>query len=138
MGASFLITLREGLEIALVIAIVSAYLVKSGRRSDLRSILVGSALAGLVCIVAGVIVHLFTNELAGKAEQATEGSLALASCIVLTWMIFWMRRKLTIDGRKLAPAKVDAATTGQALDASWRSSPSPVRDSRLSCSSSAP
>ncbi len=114
MGASLLITLREGLEIALVLAIVTAYLVKSGRRADLHHILVGAALAGLVCIVAGVLVHTFTDGLVGKAEQATEGTLALASCIVLTWMIFWMRRNSRSMGGELR-AKVDAATTGQAL-----------------------
>ncbi len=114
MGASFLITLREGLEIALVLAIVTAYLVKSGRRDDLHLILVGSALAGAVCIVAGIIVHAFTDELVGKAEQATEGALALASCAVLTWMIFWMRRNSRSMGGELR-AKVDAATTGRAL-----------------------
>jgi high-affinity iron transporter len=114
MGASFLITLREGLEIALVLAIVTAYLVKSGRRSDLRLILAGSALAGGVCIVAGVIVHAFTDGLVGKGEQATEGSLALASCAVLTWMVFWMRRNSRSMGGELR-AKVDAATTGRAL-----------------------
>ncbi len=114
MGASLLITLREGLEIALVLAIVTAYLVKSGRRGDLHLILVGAALAGLVCIIAGVIVHAFTDGLVGKAEQATEGTLALASCIVLTWMIFWMRRNSRSMGGELR-AKIDAATTGRAL-----------------------
>jgi high-affinity iron transporter len=114
MGASFLITLREGLEIALVLAIVIAYLVKGGRQSELRSIVIGSSLAALACIVAGVIVHIYVGELTGKAEQATEGLLALASCAVLTWMIFWMRRNARSMGGELR-AKVDAATTTQAL-----------------------
>jgi high-affinity iron transporter len=114
MGASFLITLREGLEIAIVLAIVTAYLVKSDRRADLRSVVVGSTLAALVCVVAGVIVHGFTDGLEGKAEQATEGFLALASCAVLTWMIFWMRRNSRSMGGELR-AKVDAAKTAQAL-----------------------
>ncbi|MGZ6993410.1 MAG: FTR1 family protein, partial [Ilumatobacteraceae bacterium] len=84
MGASFLITLREGLEIALVLAIVTAYLVKSRRRPELRSVFVGSLIAAATCIVAGVIVEISTNGLQGKAEQATEGTLALSSCAVLT------------------------------------------------------
>jgi high-affinity iron transporter len=114
MGASFLITLREGLEIALVLAIVIAYLVKSGRQTEVRSVVVGSSIAALACIVAGVIVHAAVGELTGKAEQATEGLLALASCAVLTWMIFWMRRNARSLGGELR-AKVDAATTVQAL-----------------------
>ncbi|MEY2443935.1 MAG: high-affinity iron transporter [Ilumatobacteraceae bacterium] len=114
MGASFLITLREGLEIALVIAIVTAYLAKSGRVSEMRSVFVGSALAAATCIVAGLLVHAFTDGLTGKSEPATEGFLALASCAVLTWMIFWMRRNSRSLGGELR-AKVDAATTTQAL-----------------------
>lgn len=114
MGASFLITLREGLEIALVLAIVTAYLVKSRRRPELRSVFVGSLIAAAACICAGVIVVVFTNGLQGKAEQATEGTLALCSCAVLTWMIFWMRRNSRSMGGELR-AKVDAATTVQAL-----------------------
>jgi high-affinity iron transporter len=114
MGASFLITLREGLEIALVLAIVTAYLVKSGRRGELRSVYTGAALAAVACIIAGVAVHAFTDGLEGKAEQITEGSLALAACAVLTWMIFWMRRNARSIGGELR-AKVDAATTTQAI-----------------------
>jgi high-affinity iron transporter len=114
MGASFLITLREGLEIALVLAIVIAYLVKSSRRAEVQPVVIGSALAAAACVVAGVVVHIFVGELTGKAEQATEGLLALASCAVLTWMIFWMRRNARSLGGELR-AKVDAATTVQAL-----------------------
>jgi high-affinity iron transporter len=114
MGASFLITLREGLEIALVLAIVTAYLVKTHRRSEIRPVLVGASLAAGACIVAGVIVHLAVDELHGKAEQFTEGTLALSSCAVLTWMIFWMRRNARSLGGELR-AKVDSATTTQAL-----------------------
>ena len=114
MGASFLITLREGLEIALVLAILTAYLVKSQRGTELRAVFVGSLLAAAACIIAGVGVQTLTDGLQGKAEQATEGSLALASCAVLTWMIFWMRRNSRSLGGELR-AKVDAATTTQAL-----------------------
>jgi high-affinity iron transporter len=71
-------------------------------------------MATVVCIVAGVIVQAFTNGLAGKAEQATEGFLALTSCAVLTWMICWMRRNSRSMGGELR-AKIDAATTAQAL-----------------------
>ena len=114
MGASFLITLREGLEIALVLVIATAYLVKSGRRSEVRFVATGALLAAVACIVIGVIVNAFTDGLEGKAEQATEGILALAACLVLTWMIFWMRRNSRAISGELQ-LKVDAATTTSAL-----------------------
>lgn len=91
MGASFLITLREGLEISLVLAILLAYLAKTDRRSLFPAVAVGAAIAAVVCIVAGVVFHLVVGEFVGKTEQAIEGTLALVAAALLTWMIFWMR-----------------------------------------------
>jgi len=114
MGASFLITLREGLEVSLVLAILLGYLVKTGRRSDTRAVWTGSAVAAVACTIAGVAVHSVTDELTGKAEQAVEGSMALLACIVLTWMILWMHRNARTMGGQLR-AKVDAATSAGAV-----------------------
>jgi high-affinity iron transporter len=114
MGESFLITLREGLEIALVIAILAAYLVKSGRASMLRSMWVGVGAAAGVCIAAGLAFHLLVGNFTGKSEQFIEGALAASAATVLTWMIFWMRknaRGLSTDLR----AKLEGATTGKAV-----------------------
>jgi high-affinity iron transporter len=114
MGASFLITLREGLEIALVLAILAAYLVKSGRASSLRAMWTGAAVAAAVCVVAGVAFHQIVGEFEGKKEQFIEGSLAVLAAVVLTWMIFWMRkhsRGLSSEMRN----KLDMATTAKAV-----------------------
>jgi high-affinity iron transporter len=114
MGASFLITLREGLEIALVLAILAAYLVKSGRSSSLRAMWLGTAAAAAACVVAGVAFHLIVGDFEGKKEQFIEGTLAVLAAVVLTWMIFWMRkhsRGLSSEMRN----KLDAATTTKAV-----------------------
>ena len=71
MGASFLITLREGLEVSLVLAIVLAYLAKTGRRSLFPAVAMGAGIAALVCLVAGVAFHLAIGEFEGKADPAT-------------------------------------------------------------------
>ena len=92
MGSSFLITLREGLEISLVLAIILTYLAKTNRRHLFRPVALGSAVAGGVCIVAGIAFHLVVGEFQGKTEQAIEGCIALLAAAVLTWMIFWMRK----------------------------------------------
>lgn len=116
MGAAFLITLREGLEIGIVLAILIAYLVKTGRRQQLRSVWLGTAVATVACLIAGVAVHAVTNELHGKAEPAVEGTLALFAAVVLTLMILWMRKNARSMGGHLR-AQVDGAQTGTALAA---------------------
>lgn len=114
MGASFLITLREGLEISIVLAILIAYLVKTERRSEVRAVWLGAGIAAVACLIAGVAVHAATDELTGKAEQAVEGSLALLAAIVLTYMILWMRTNARTMGGHLR-ARLDSATTTRAI-----------------------
>ena len=114
MGASFLITLREGLEIALVLAILIAYLVKSGRRADSIAVWRGAGAAALVCLIGGVAFHAFVGEFTGKAEQFIEGTIAITAAAVLTWMIFWMRKNSRGLGAELR-AQVDRAETHRAL-----------------------
>ena len=92
MGAAFLIVLREGLEISLVLAIIGAYLVKVGRTEFLRPMWLGAAAAAVLCVIFGLIFNATVGDFTGKAEQAIEGSLAIVAAIVLTAMIFWMRK----------------------------------------------
>jgi high-affinity iron transporter len=114
MGASFLITLREGLEIALVLAILAAYLVKSGRSSALRPMWIGAAIAAGVCVVTGLAFHAIVGDFEGKSEQLIEGVLAASAAVVLTWMIFWMRKNARGMSAELR-AKLDGATTAKAV-----------------------
>ena len=114
MGASFLITLREGLEISLVLAILVAYLVKTGRRAEVGAVWRGTGLAVGLCVVAGAIIFAAVGELHGTAEQITEGVITVAAASVLTWMIFWMRANARSLGAELRH-KVDTATGTTAL-----------------------
>lgn len=114
MSASFLITLREGLEISLVLAILFGYLSKTNRASDFRHVWIGSGIAVLVCLVLGIVINSAVGGLNGKVEQAVEGVLALAACAVLSWMVFWMRGHARGIGTELRQ-KIDGATTTSAL-----------------------
>jgi high-affinity iron transporter len=114
MGAAFLITLREGLEIALVLAILLGYLAKTDRADRMKAVWAGAGIAAVVCAIAGVAVHVATDGLEGKAEQAVEGTLALFAALVLTWMILWMRKNARSMGGHLR-VKVDSATTASAV-----------------------
>ena len=114
MGASFLITLREGLEISLVLAILLSYLVKSNRSAETSHVWKGASIATAVCIVGGVAFNAFVGEFEGKAEQFIEGTIAIAAASVLTWMIFWMRKHSRNMGADLRN-QIDNATTSRAL-----------------------
>ncbi len=95
MLSSLLITLREGLEAALIVGIILAYLAKT-RRTDLsRYAWLGVGLAVLASLAAGAAIYLSAGELTGRAEQVFEGSAMFLAAGVLTWMIYWMRRQAT-------------------------------------------
>jgi high-affinity iron transporter len=93
VGAAFIIALREGIEAALIVSILLAYL-KQLQRTD-RSKLVwwGTGLALAVSIAAGTLIFVVGGEFEGTAEQVFEGIVTLSAVVVLTWMIFWMRRQ---------------------------------------------
>jgi high-affinity iron transporter len=93
VGAALLITLREGIEAALLVSILLAYLRQLGR-ADLRSaVWWGTGLAVALSVAAGAIIFSVAGEFEGTAEATFEGLVTLAAVGVLTWMIFWMRRQ---------------------------------------------
>lgn len=108
MGSALLITLREGLEISLVVAIIATYLVKTDNRRYLPSMWVGVGVAAIASIASGFVFDALIGDLEGRWEQAIEGTLAFLAVAVLTWMIFWMRRNSRNISGDLH-AKIDAA-----------------------------
>lgn len=93
MAAAFLITLREGLEAALIVSILLAYLARSGNRGRFRDVWLGTAAAVLVSLVGGGIVFWLAGELKGRSEPIFEGSAMLLAVAVLSYMVIWMRRQ---------------------------------------------
>jgi high-affinity iron transporter len=108
MTTSFLITLREGLEASLIVAILLTYLSKTNRKADARYVWSGTIAAVVACLVAGTAIYLAVDGLHGKVEQAVEGTIALAAAAVLTQMIFWMKKNSQNLSAELR-AKVDAS-----------------------------
>lgn len=93
MGAAFVIALREGIEAALIVSIVLAYLKQLGRTDRSRLVWLGTALAVLLSAATGTVIFVVGAEFEGTAEQVFEGLVTLTAVGVLTWMIFWMRRQ---------------------------------------------
>ncbi len=115
MLGSFLITLREGLEAALIIGIILAYLAKTDNRQGFKPIWVGTALGALASLVAGGIIYFTAGELEGSAEQIFEGTAMFIAVGVLTWMIFWMREQAVNIKAHLQAQIQSALTSGSSL-----------------------
>ncbi len=118
MGAAFIIALREGIEAALIVSIILAYLTQLGRRDRAHLVWWGTGLAVAVSLAVGGAIFLLGAEFEGAAEQIFEGLVTLTAVGVLTWMIFWMRRQGARIRSELQE-KVDTAlvTGGLALAA---------------------
>lgn len=91
MLAPFLIMLREGFEAALVIAILYAYLQRTGRRDLLGPMWVGVVAAFVIAAGFGLALEVGIGSLDGDAEVVAFAAVMLFAVVVLTWMIFWMR-----------------------------------------------
>ena len=116
MTAAFFLMLREGLEAALIVGIIAAYLVKIGRRDGLPAIGAGVGLALAVSIGSGFAVAATIGSLPLALRATLEGLTAFAAVVVLTWMLFWMRRA----GRAIKgdlERGVDAALAGGSIGA---------------------
>jgi high-affinity iron transporter len=93
VGATFVIALREGIEAALIVSILLAYLKQLGRRDGAKLVWWGAIAAGVISVVVGTVIFAVGAEFDGTAEQVFEGLITLTAVAVLTWMIFWMRRQ---------------------------------------------
>jgi high-affinity iron transporter len=92
--ASYLIGLREGLEATLVVSILVAYLVKSGRRRQLLPLWAGVAAAVALSVLFGALLtYTQTTLLADfRSRELFEAITSVLAVALVTWMIFWMRR----------------------------------------------
>lgn len=114
MLPTYLLSLREGLEMALIIGIVLGALTKI-RRDDLTSsVWLGTLSAAGVSILTAVLLTSFGMSLEDRAEQIFEGVTMLIAAGILTWMIFWMRKQARFLKSELeAGVNKAAASTGK-------------------------
>ncbi len=115
MAGAFLVTLREGLEAALIISIILAYLARTGNRQYFVNIWVGAGAAVMVSLAAGAGLYWTVGNLSGRAEEIFEGIAMFIAVAVLTYMVVWMKRQ-AVNIKAHLEAKVGSAVaTGSAL-----------------------
>ncbi len=116
--ANFLIALREGVEAALIVGILIAYITKMDRREVLPKLWLGVALAAAIPLAAGAFMTWGPYTLTFQAQEILGGSLSLLAVAMVTWMIFWMAkhsRQLSGDLR----AQADTALKGTGWGIVW-------------------
>jgi len=89
--SSALIGLREGLEAALVVSILVAYLVKTERRSALRWVWAGVVTAVALSVAFGAVVSYTSSTMSFEQQELFGGAMSLVAVAFVTGMVFWMR-----------------------------------------------
>jgi high-affinity iron transporter len=92
MLPAFIIGLREGLEAALIVGIIAAFLKVNGRSDMLRWVFAGVLIASGLCLAAGVALDLLERSLPQKQQEGLETIVGVVAVCVVTYMVVWMRR----------------------------------------------
>ncbi len=93
MLAIYLLSLREGLEAALIIGIVLGAVSKIRRKDLSPAVWLGTLSAVIVSTLTALILTTFGMSLEEEAEMIFEGITMLIAAGILTWMIFWMGKQ---------------------------------------------
>lgn len=92
MFVPFLIMLREGLEAALIVSLIASYLKRTQRGQWLGVMWIGVFLAAALCLGLGIFINETTGEFPQKEQELFEGVVAVIAVLILTYMVFWMRK----------------------------------------------
>lgn len=93
LSSGLLTGLREGVEAALIVSIICAYLARTGNRRHFPTVFSAVGLAVGLSAVLGIALFLTVGSFEEPYEQLFEGATLLLAAGVVTWMLFWMRRQ---------------------------------------------
>ncbi len=109
---SGLIGLREGLEAAIVVTILVAFLVKAERRDALKWVWLGVAAAILMTVAVFLVIQFGENTISGLAAEAIAGIASLVAVAIVTTMVLWMKKAAASMSGELRSEMARALETG--------------------------
>jgi high-affinity iron transporter len=92
VGATFVVTLREAFEAALLLGIVYAYLDRIGARAQSHWVTLGGALGLVASVAAGLAVDVLSGPLADLGPDLVAAGVIFAAVALITWHGWWMRQ----------------------------------------------
>jgi high-affinity iron transporter len=110
--ATFVIGLREGLEAALIVGIVAAFVRKRGRQDLLSRVWWGVAIAIALCLVAAVGLQVLSANLPQQQQEGLETIVGFAAVAMVSYMVVWMQRHAREMRGQLDAAAASALATG--------------------------
>ena len=114
MLPTFIIGLREGLEAALIVGIIAAFLGQQGRKDALRQVWIGTIAAVLICIGIGITLELISRELPQRQQEGLETVVGFIAVGMVTYMVLWMRKHARGMKHELEDHAASALATGSA------------------------
>jgi high-affinity iron transporter len=115
MIPTLVITLREGVEAALIVGIIAAFLVKEGRQDAMRQMWIGVGIAIVLCAAVGVGLDLIGQQLPQKEQEAMESVIGVVAVATISYMIIWMRRHARGIKAHLQGEAASALATGSTM-----------------------
>ena len=109
---SGLIGLREGLEAAIVVTILVAFLVKAQRRDALKWVWLGVAAAIVMTIAVFLAIQLSAYTISGLGAEAIAGIASLVAVAIVTTMVLWMKSAAAGLSGELRSGMARALETG--------------------------
>jgi high-affinity iron transporter len=113
MLPTFVIGLREGVEAALIVGIIAAFLRKEGGRDGaMRGVWIGVTAAIAICICVGVALEIVNEDLPQRQQEGLETVIAALAVGAVTFMIVWMRRHARSIAGELRASAATALAAG--------------------------
>jgi len=109
---TFVIGLREGLEAALIVGIIAAFLGQQGRPEALRQVWIGVAAAVAICVGVAIALQVISSDLPQRQQEGLETVVGVLAVGMVTYMILFMRRHARGMKSDLQEATASALASG--------------------------